>query len=142
MILNILSIVLFLIFLTLSMIHFYWVFGGEWGLKNAIPTTKENENIDFKPSALATALVAFFLLAFGVFYLLQTTFFSLNLPNWFNFLLWFLPSIFLIRAIGDFNYVGFFKRKKNTLFAKWDRKLFSPLCLFISFIGFLILLIQ
>ena len=138
MILNILSIVLFFIFLTLGIIHFYWVLGGKWGLKNAIPTKKENEDINFKPSTFATFLVGLFLTTFACFYLLQTNILGLKLPSWSKYFLWILPTIFLIRAIGDFKYVGFFKSIKSTLFAKWDRILFSPLCLAISIIGFLI----
>jgi hypothetical protein len=40
--------------------------------------------------------------------------------------------------MGEFNYVGFFKKVKDTEFAKWDTKLFSPLCLLISSFGFAI----
>lgn len=139
MVINILSVVLFFTFLTLSSIHVYWAFGGELGLKSAIPTTKKNEDINFRPSSYATVLVALFLLIFSVFYLIQTDFITLELPkNWTNYLLWILPSIFLIRAIGEFKYVGFFKSVKTTTFAKWDSKLFSPLCLFISISGFVI----
>ena len=139
MILNILSIILFLTFLTLGGIHFYWVLGGKWGLKNAIPTKKENEDINFKPSSFATFLVGLFLTTFACFYLFQTSIFVFKLPSWSNHFLWILPSAFLIRAIGDFKYVGFFKSIKSTLFAKWDRILFSPLCFAISIIGFLII---
>ncbi|WP_442957511.1 DUF3995 domain-containing protein [Polaribacter sp.] len=103
-----------------------------------MPTKKENENINFKPSSFATLLVALILLAFASFYLIQTNFFTFNLPKWTNYLLWILPSMFLLRAIGDFKYVGFFKSIKTTIFAKWDSKLFSPLCLLISVLGFII----
>lgn len=142
MILNILSIVLFLIFLTLGIIHFYWVFGGEWGIKNAIPTKKENENLAFRPPAFATLLVGVFLVIFASFYLFQTNFITLKLPKWTDHFLWILPTLFLIRAIGDFKYVGFFKSIKTTTFAKSDSKLFSPLCLLIGLLGFIITLIK
>ncbi len=36
---------------------------------------------------------------------------------------------FIARAIGDFRYVGFFKRKRGTLFSYWDDRLFSPIIL-------------
>ena len=138
MIINIASTVLFFIFLTLATIHFYWVFGGKWGLKNAIPTKKENENINFKPSSFATFLVGLFLTLFACFYLIQANFIAFTLPKWASYLLWVLPSVFLLRSIGDFKYVGFFKQIKTTVFAKSDTKLFSPLCFTISFLGFLI----
>jgi hypothetical protein len=34
-----------------------------------------------------------------------------------------------VRAIGDFNYVGFFKRRRGTRFAHLDTRLYSPLAL-------------
>jgi hypothetical protein len=43
-----------------------------------------------------------------------------------------IAFIFLARAVGDFNYVGFFKRVKRTAFAKNDSRYFAPLCLFIA----------
>ncbi|WP_298878852.1 DUF3995 domain-containing protein [uncultured Polaribacter sp.] len=137
--LNILLTVLFLTFLTLGIIHFYWAFGGEWAIKNAIPTKKENENIDFRPGTFITFLVGVFLVAFAFFYLFKSDYFVVELPSWTSYFLWILPSIFLLRAIGDFKYVGFFRSIKTTLFAKWDKKLFSPLCLFLSVLGFVIL---
>ncbi|WP_226000012.1 DUF3995 domain-containing protein [Paenibacillus sp. BJ-4] len=39
-----------------------------------------------------------------------------------------LSCLFILRSIGDFKWVGFFKRKKGTVFAKWDSVLYSPLC--------------
>jgi hypothetical protein len=37
--------------------------------------------------------------------------------------------VFLLRAIGDFRLVGFFKRVRGSPFAAWDTALFSPLSL-------------
>jgi hypothetical protein len=51
---------------------------------------------------------------------------------------WIIPAIFLIRAIGDFKYVGFTKKVKSSTFAELDTKFFSPLCLVIAALGFAI----
>ena len=40
--------------------------------------------------------------------------------------------VFLLRAVGEFRYVGFFKRRHGTRFATLDTWLFSPLCAFIG----------
>lgn len=138
MLLNILSLVLLFTFLTLGAIHFYWAFGGEWAIKNAIPTKIENENSGFRPPASATLLVGIVLIIFACFYFFQTNFIVLELPKWTYYFLWILPTLFLIRAIGDFKYVGFFKSIKTTLFSKWDTNLYSPLCLAITVVGFII----
>ncbi len=37
--------------------------------------------------------------------------------------------IFLVRAVGDVQLVGPFKRVRGTSFARWDSSHFSPLCL-------------
>ena len=45
--------------------------------------------------------------------------------------------VFFIRVIGEFNYFGIFKRKKDTHFAKMDTLLYIPLCAFLSLIIFI-----
>jgi hypothetical protein len=45
---------------------------------------------------------------------------------------WILSAAFIIRTVGDFRWVGYFKRQKGTVFAKWDTVLYNPLCLFIG----------
>ncbi len=40
--------------------------------------------------------------------------------------------LFLMRAVGDFNAVGFFKKIRSTAFAAYDTKYFSPLCVYLS----------
>jgi len=54
---------------------------------------------------------------------------------------WAIPAIFLLRALGDFRYVGFFKKVKTTPFAKADTKFFSPLCLMLGLFGIAIQLL-
>lgn len=44
-------------------------------------------------------------------------------------------AAFLLRAVGEFRYVGFFKRVRGTTFARWDTALFSPLCLALGLAG-------
>ena len=40
--------------------------------------------------------------------------------------------VLLARAVGDFRYVGFFKRIHGTGFAIMDTRLYSPLCLLLG----------
>jgi hypothetical protein len=42
--------------------------------------------------------------------------------------IWVLAAVFAARAVGDFRYVGFFKRVRDSRFARRDSRLFSPLC--------------
>ncbi len=38
-------------------------------------------------------------------------------------------AVFVVRAVGDFRLIGFFKRVRGTVFATWDTLVFSPFCL-------------
>ena len=137
----ILPLLLTIIFFALGMIHFYWLFGGKWGVSKALPT-KEGGGDTFAPPKLATFIVGFGLLSIGFLYLIKSRMIEVQLPDFLmNYGLWIIPSIFILRAIGEFKYVGFFKKIKHTEFAKADTRLFSPLCLIIGILGSVIQLI-
>ncbi len=141
MITTLFASILILIFTALGLLHFYWLFGGKWGLEKAIPT-KKNQKSSLSIPKFATLIVALVLLLFGLFYLMKTGLVTIPIQNWVNYGYWFLPFIFILRAIGEFNYVGIFKKIKDTEFAKADSKIFVPLCLFIGVIGILIQLLD
>ncbi|MGB0914430.1 MAG: DUF3995 domain-containing protein [Crocinitomicaceae bacterium] len=135
----VLSLVLFLVFIILGGFHFYWLFGGVYGLKKVFPT-KSNDEISIRIPKVATLIVALGLTSVGVLYLILSGLVNLDLPAWvIQTGSWIVPIVFTVRAIGEFNYVGFFKKIKNTEFAKADTILYSPLCLGIGVFGFLIL---
>lgn len=135
----IISLLLVLIFLFLSSIHFYWAFGGKWGTDGVYPSKADGSPMR-PPSIAATLIVGLGLLAFSVFYMIKAGFISIEISLWLNKNgLWILAGIFIIRAIGDFNYLGFFKKVKNTKFAVNDTKYYSPLSLII---GILTLILQ
>jgi len=146
MIISILSIILFLIFTILGGFHFYWFLGGVWAIEKVIPS-KENVASTLTIPKFATLIVGLVLVLFGLMYLIKSEFTNvpipIPIPIWVtNYGYWVIPSIFILRAIGEFNYVGFFKKQNNTEFAKADSKLFTPLCLAIGIIGILIQLMN
>ncbi|WP_027076336.1 DUF3995 domain-containing protein [Maribacter antarcticus] len=137
-----LSTILLVIFTSLGFIHFYWLFGGKWGLEKVIPT-KDNQLNTLSIPKFATLIVGLIFVFFGLIYLVKSGLTNLEVPNWVtNYGYWILPSIFILRAIGDFKYVGIFKKIKNTNFAKADSMFFSPLCLTVAILGMLIQLID
>ncbi len=141
MIATLLSIILLIVFTFLSSMHFYWLAGGKWGLKKVIPT-KENQDTTLSIPKFATLIVALVLLLFGLLYLIKSRLINIPFSNLITtYGYWIIPSIFILRAIGDFKYVGFFKKIKNTEFAKADSKWFAPLCLIIGILGILIQLV-
>lgn len=121
----------FAILTAISAIHVYWAFGGKWGAAAVLPELGGQKVL--KPDIFSTLIVATGLGAMAVLHLHKISLFALPLPNWLDSKgLWVITAIFFIRAIGDFRYVGFFKKVKNSLFASLDTKYYSPLCLIIS----------
>lgn len=138
----ILSILLSILFFGLGLIHFNWVVGGEFGFIASLPTKENGEKL-FTPRKIDSAIVGIVLTAFGCFYLIKTGLIENFLPERvFAYNGWIISIIFLLRAIGEFKYVGFFKRIKQTDFGKLDTKLFSPLCLVIGILGITIELMK
>ncbi|MFT6338612.1 MAG: hypothetical protein ACI86M_000618 [Saprospiraceae bacterium] len=134
----ILTSVLAITFCLLSLIHFNWAIGGIWGFDNALPTNEDGERI-LNPRKIDSFIVGLGLLGFSVFYLYVAGIICLPISELISkYLKWIVPSIFILRAIGDFRYVGLFKKVKNTNFGRFDTAFFTPLCFLIGFLGYLI----
>lgn len=129
---TIIAIVLFLIFGFLAALHVYWAFGGRWG-KNAAVPSKDNNTKLFTPGLLATLMVAAGLLVMGLVILIKSGLIAVTLPVWIDrSACWIIAAVFIFRAIGDFRYVGFFKKLTKTKFAQNDTRYYSPLCAIIG----------
>jgi hypothetical protein len=138
----ILSIVMSVVLLGLGIIHFNWVIGGTYGFDKSLPTKANGEKV-LNPKRIDCAIVAVGLTAFGLFYFFQSGVIEFEGATWiFKYGGWIIPAMFLLRAIGEFKYVGFFKSIKATEFARLDSKLFSPLCLIVGIIGLTIQLVK
>lgn len=134
---NILGITLAAIFAILSLFHVYWAAGGRFGSASAVPTVGGDRT--FNPSPFGTVLVAAALFAAMLTVLGQIGWLGDTIPKWiFRWATFGIAALFLLRAIGDFKLIGFFKQVNDTGFAFWDTLLFSPLCLFIAVAAFLI----
>ncbi|WMJ73663.1 DUF3995 domain-containing protein [Cytophagaceae bacterium ABcell3] len=141
----IIAVILCLVFLFLASLHIYWAVGGKWGSDAVLPT-KDNRTKAIMPGPLPTFAVAFGLLCFG-FIILNSVFeLGVQFPLWLDVIfrksIWGIVVIFLLRAVGDFRYVGFYKKYKNTPFGKMDTKYYSPLCLGISLLTMAIALFK
>jgi hypothetical protein len=133
---RILGILLAVIFAILSLFHLYWAAGGRFGGSAAIPTAGGKPL--FTPSPFGTILVAAALFAAMLVVLGRIKIWGAFVPRWIFYSgTWVISLLFLLRTIGDFRYVGFFKSVTDTNFAHWDTILFSPLCLFIAVVAFL-----
>jgi hypothetical protein len=134
---TIIASVLILIFLGIAAVHFYWALGGKKWANAALPTTEDGGRLLFKPRFFETAAVAIGFVGFA-----YITACSVNLLNHSSLLVqygsWFIPVVFLLRAIGEFRYVGFFKKVKDTSFGQMDTQYYSPLCLVIAILSLII----
>ncbi|MCD0490746.1 DUF3995 domain-containing protein [Chromobacterium violaceum] len=128
-----LSLTLCLVFALISAMHFYWALGGQVGLSSAIPEVDGRKL--FQPSAIGTAVIALLLaLAAAAVVLHGGRFFpetswSARLLKW---VLLALSAGMLLRGVGEFRYVGLFKRVKGSRFARNDTRFYSPLCLMLA----------
>ena len=141
MLTTLIGLFLFFTFFFLSVIHFFWGLGGKWGANAAIPTNGNNEKV-MNPKLFECFVVAFGMLGLGLFILIKSNILSFNLPNWLmKYGLWAVSIIFILRAIGEFKYVGFFKKIKSTQFSRLDTKYYSPLCLAVALLVMVLILI-
>ncbi|MGY0035285.1 DUF3995 domain-containing protein [Pedobacter sp. NJ-S-72] len=112
----------------LSFIHVYWAFGGQWGKELSVPTVNSGEKL-FVPGVRATLTVAVGLLIFAAINLsIQIWPDSGINPLYIKYGILVIGLIFLLRTIGDFNYVGLMKKHKTSGFAKNDTRFFIFLC--------------
>ncbi len=132
-----LGILLAVIFAAIALLHFYWAFGGSTSGMAAIPTV--GGKLAFTPSALGTVMVALAFVAAALVALGQIDFLGDIVPHWiFRAGLFVISVLFLLRAVGEFKMVGFFKTLTGTPFAAMDTWVYSPLCLFIAVAAFIV----
>jgi hypothetical protein len=120
------------ILLIISLLHFYWGFGGRWGMAQSLPTNEQGETV-LKPDAMACFVVALGLMGMSVYVFGFSKIINLPLPNLVSkYGIWVIAFIFSARAIGDFKYAGFSKTIKTTRFAELDTRYYAPLCLYLG----------
>lgn len=120
------------IFFLLALIHFYWAFGGTKGRKGSIPTDSNGRKL-FHTSFTVTIFIAVGFIFFAAVNLAYQNWMNLAaVQNYPKYGMLFIGIIFLLRTIGDFNYVGLTKTHKQTKFAKLDTILYIPFCLLLT----------
>ncbi|MEK4248492.1 DUF3995 domain-containing protein [Paenibacillus sp. FSL W7-1287] len=121
------------ILLVISLWHLYWAFGGKRGLGAVLP--EHNGNRTLSPGIIATLLVALLVALAALLLLMKAELLPQFMPTMMlNVGIWICAVVFAVRVIGEFNYLGVFKKKRPTLFYKMDTYLYVPLCLFLSIV--------
>jgi len=123
------AVVLATIFYGLAALHVIWIIGPGPG-RSVIPTQDGKPVLN--PGPLTTAAVAALLTVAGTLCLWRAEILPWTSPAIARWALWGVVAVFTARAIGDFNYVGFFKRTRDSKFARYDTIAYSPLCAVIA----------
>lgn len=127
------TLLLSTVFILLSSIHLYWGFGGKWAVEDVYPTKEDGSNLSQTPGTLSTFIVAVGLLLFAIFYLIKGKIIIFEIPTLMDeYGYGILITIFSLRALGEFHYIGLFKKIKRTPFGRKDTLIYTPLCIFIS----------
>ena len=117
-----------LILCAIALLHIYWGIVGAAGRSIALPEVDGKPT--FIPSRLACFAVASALILATLLILWRGGLVSAPISRAVTTVGTVgVGVVFVLRAIGDFRLVGFFKRVRGTPFALWDTRLFSPLCL-------------
>ena len=111
----------------LSIVHLYWTVRGA-GIGAAVPTQTNGTPV-FRPGRASAFLVAAALLLAAAIVLARAGVISVGFPGAVIHIgIWGVAVAFVARTVGEFRYVGLFKRVRGTPFARWDSMLFTPLC--------------
>ena len=125
---DVLAVIVVAVFVALALWHFYMAVAPSVGRTGAVPMTDGKPL--FVPSVRATVAVGTVLLLFALLVAGTAGFLSFGLPVWvLRWLSYGLALGLLARAVGEFRYVGFFKRVVGSRFATLDTFVYSPLCL-------------
>ena len=123
---DVLAIFVSITFTFLAMLHFYWAIFGIKNPETLVPAIGSDQRVK-TPGKLAAAFVGVVLLGFALVFLNKVIIYW-DFP-WLRYVSIGIGVIFIIRALGDFKYVGFFKTSKNSKFSALDTRYYSPLCL-------------
>ncbi len=112
-------------------VHVYWAAGGNLGKNAAIPQLHGRQVL--RPGPALTMIVALLLFGLAVLALWRDGEIALPLPFMIAQVCAPLAAlVFLARAIGESNYLGWTKRVRGTRFARLDDVFYAPLCLMLA----------
>lgn len=130
---HIAAIIATLCLAAITLLHVAWLTGSTLWSDRAVPHASGSSGkpvIDFPRSVTAAVTAVFAMMA--LLPALAMGWLTLIPPRTASLLCLGAAFIFLVRAVGDFRYCGFFRRVQGTTFAHWDARLYSPLCLLLA----------
>jgi len=123
--------VLAAILCALGAIHFHWGLGGELGKRLALPLRHGRPVLQPTPTVTFAVAAGFFALALLV--VLRSGWGGAYCRGaWLRGTIGLAGAAFVLRALGDFRYVGFLKTVRAGRFARLDTFAYSPLSLLLG----------
>jgi hypothetical protein len=126
-----LGLIVTVVFMALALWHFRMALSPAGSMSGAVPS--ESGKPLFVPSAKATLAIGVVLVVFAVLVAATSGLINVGLPvrvlSWSSYA---LALGLLARTVGEFKYVGFFKRVRGSRFARLDTLVYSPLCLLLA----------
>ena len=124
----VLAVIVAGVFVVLALWHLWMAMSPASGESGAVPSVAGKPV--FVPSTRATVAVAVVLLAFACLVVATAGLVPVGVsPRVLSWLCYALALGLFARAIGEFKYVGLFKRVRESRFARLDTFVYSPLCL-------------
>jgi hypothetical protein len=133
---DVLAILISIVLIILAILHFFWALFGIKDPEAVLPASTESKTVKV-PGKFMAVLGGIILLGFA-FVFINKVIFYVDFP-WLRYVSIGIGVVFIVRALGDFKYVGFFKTAKNSKFSALDTRYYSPLCLLM---GALILILE
>ncbi|WP_420319930.1 DUF3995 domain-containing protein [Flagellimonas sp.] len=133
---DVLAILISIVLIILAILHFFWAIFGIKEPEAVVPTPIGSNQVK-TPNKIMAVLVGIILLGFAFVFINKI----INYVDfeWLRYVSMGIALIFIVRAFGDFKYVGFFKTAKNSKFSALDTRYYSPLCLLM---GILVLILE
>ena len=108
-----------------ALVHVYWGFGGRKGFAAAAPPTPKGRKA-FTPGLFACLSVSGLLTFFA-------TLLFLPQHSWVRVVTFLAFGTLVLRAVGDTRSIGFTKSERESVFAKNDDALYTPLVVVLAF---------
>jgi len=123
----------------IGILHIYWLLGGRNSIEYFFAANSPFRKKNIKPKKLKLIITSIALFIMAFFFIEQmagfTKIFNADAFKWGNKI---IAVIFVLRAFGNFTYLGFTKSFKKGTFAKLDTYLYSPVCLMIAVLAYLL----
>jgi len=125
----------------LTIMYIYWFIGGKNSIQYFFPSNSSLRRNRVKPKKWKLFLTAIVLAAMTWLNVEQIEYFVINPVLHEEVFLWgnrIISIIFLLRAFGNFTYIGFTKTFRDSTYAKLDTYIYSPACILVAVSAYMI----